>query len=95
MNLQWKIDWSMRWSALDINYEMNGKDLIPSFELSKQIAKFINKKVPVNIPYEFFLIKMEKKFQSLREIIYIDEWLKYGTKESLAYFMYVHPRKSK
>ena len=53
--LQWKVDWSMRWSALDINYEMNGKDLIPSFELSRQIAKFINKKVPVNMPYELFL----------------------------------------
>ena len=39
--LQWKVDWAMRWSALEGDYEMNGKDLIPSFELSKKIAKYI------------------------------------------------------
>ena len=53
--LQWKVDWAMRWSALDIDYEMNGKDLIPSFELSKRIAEFINQKVPINMNYELFL----------------------------------------
>ncbi len=94
--LQWKVDWSMRWSALDINYEMNGKDLIPSFELSKQIAKFINRKVPVNMPYELFLDQNgEKISKSKGNGLSIDEWLKYGTKESLAYFMYVHPRRAK
>ncbi|MBT4110218.1 MAG: lysine--tRNA ligase, partial [Pelagibacterales bacterium] len=36
--LQWKADWAMRWAALDVNYEMNGKDLSPTFDLSKNIV---------------------------------------------------------
>ena len=31
--LQWKPDWAMRWYALGVDYEMSGKDLIPSVEL--------------------------------------------------------------
>ena len=25
--LQWKVDWAMRWYALDVDFEMYGKDL--------------------------------------------------------------------
>ena len=50
--LQWKVDLGYRWSALNIDYEMNGKDLIPSFDLSSQIANFIEKKIPTNMSYE-------------------------------------------
>ena len=32
--LQWKVDWAMRWYVLNVDYEMNGKDLIESFVLS-------------------------------------------------------------
>ncbi|MGI4954660.1 MAG: hypothetical protein ACRYGM_22880, partial [Janthinobacterium lividum] len=31
--LQWKADWAMRWHALDVDYEMSGKDLIDSVKL--------------------------------------------------------------
>ncbi|MBF96253.1 MAG: Lysine--tRNA ligase [Alphaproteobacteria bacterium MarineAlpha9_Bin4] len=94
--LQWKVDWAMRWSALDIDYEMNGKDLIPSFELSKQISRFINNKVPINMPYELFLDQNgEKISKSKGNGLSIEEWMKYGTKESLALFMYQNPRRAK
>ena len=94
--LQWKVDWAMRWSALDIDYEMYGKDLIPSFELSKQIASHINKKVPVNMNYELFLDQNgEKISKSKGNGLSIDEWMKYGTKESLSLFMYQNPRRAK
>ncbi len=53
--LQWKVDWAMRWVALGIDYEMNGKDLIPSFHLSKKIASIIDGHAPVNMTYELFL----------------------------------------
>ena len=53
--LQWKADWAMRWAALDVNYEMNGKDLTPSFDLSKNIVRKIGGKPPVNMVYELFL----------------------------------------
>ena len=32
--LQWKVDWAMRWHALDVDFEMYGKDLIESAILS-------------------------------------------------------------
>ena len=94
--LQWKVDWAMRWSALDIDYEMYGKDLIPSFELSKQIAAYINKKVPINMSYELFLDQNgEKISKSKGNGLSIEEWMMYGTKESLALFMYQNPRRAK
>ncbi len=94
--LQWKVDWAMRWSALKIDYEMNGKDLIPSFELSKQIAKFIYNKVPINMSYELFLDQNgEKISKSKGNGLSIDEWMTYGTKESLSLFMYQNPRRAK
>ncbi|MBJ57974.1 MAG: lysine--tRNA ligase [Rickettsiales bacterium] len=94
--LQWKVDWAMRWSALDIDYEMNGKDLIPSFELSKQIAKFIFHKVPENMSYELFLDdKGEKISKSKGNGLSIEEWTKYGTRDSLSFFMYQNPKRAK
>ena len=71
----------MRWSALDIDYEMNGKDLIPSFELSKQIAKFINEKIPTNMSYELFLDQNgEKISKSKGNGLSIEEWINMGLK---------------
>ena len=94
--LQWKVDWAMRWSALNIDYEMNGKDLIPSFELSSQIASFIEKKIPSNMTYELFLDdKGEKISKSKGNGLSIDEWLDYGSSESLSLFMYNNPRRAK
>ncbi len=34
--LQWKPDWAMRWYALQVDYEMAGKDLIDSVELRRR-----------------------------------------------------------
>ena len=42
--LQWKVDWAMRWYALDVDFEMYGKDLIESAILSTKIIKLIGKK---------------------------------------------------
>ena len=33
-NLQWKVDWAMRWYTFNVDYEMYGKDLIESAILS-------------------------------------------------------------
>ncbi len=94
--LQWKVDWAMRWSALNIDYEMNGKDLIPSFELSKQISKFIFNKIPINMSYELFLDQNGEKISKSRgNGLGIDEWMTYGTKESLSLFMYQNPKRAK
>ncbi|MEY3191622.1 MAG: hypothetical protein RL305_221 [Pseudomonadota bacterium] len=39
--LQWKVDWAMRWFALGVDFEMYGKDLIPSAELSSKICRIL------------------------------------------------------
>ena len=94
--LQWKVDWAMRWSALDIDYEMNGKDLIPSFELSKQISKYIDNKIPINMSYELFLDdKGEKISKSRGNGLSIEQWIKYGSINSLSLFMYNNPKRAK
>ena len=44
--LQWKVDWAMRWYALDVDFEMYGKDLIESAILSTKIINLLGKKNP-------------------------------------------------
>ena len=39
--LQWKVDWAMRWLVLEVDYEMNGKDLIESYILSRELIKLL------------------------------------------------------
>ena len=41
--LQWKCDWAMRWYALGVDYEMSGKDLIDSVNLSSKIVRVLGK----------------------------------------------------
>ena len=66
--LQWKVDWAMRWYALDIDFEMYGKDLIESAILSTKIIKLIGKNNPSGFAYELFLDEKEKKFQNPKEM---------------------------
>jgi lysyl-tRNA synthetase class 1 len=44
--LQWKADWAMRWSALEVDYEMSGKDLIDSVRLSGKISRILGTRPP-------------------------------------------------
>ena len=94
--LQWKADWAMRWVALDVDYEMSGKDLIDSVKLSSQIAKVLGGRPPEGFTYELFLDeKGEKISKSKGNGLSVEEWLRYAPNESLAYFMYASPRRAK
>ena len=94
--LQWKVDWAMRWSALKVDFEMYGKDLIPSAELSGKICKTLGTSPPNGFAYELFLDeKGEKISKSKGNGITIEEWLKYATQESLALYMYQNPQRAK
>ncbi len=94
--LQWKVDWAMRWYALDIDFEMYGKDLIESAILSKKIIKLIGKDNPSGFAYELFLDeKGEKISKSKGNGITIDQWLKYASPESLSLYMYQNPKRAK
>jgi lysyl-tRNA synthetase class 1 len=94
--LQWKPDWAMRWVALGVDYEMAGKDLIDSVKLSGEIAKALGGLPPDGFNYELFLDEQGQKIsKSKGNGLTIDEWLAYGTPESLALFMYNKPREAK
>lgn len=94
--LQWKPDWAMRWVALGVDYEMAGKDLIDSVKLSGEIAKALGGLPPEGFNYELFLDEKGQKIsKSKGNGLTIDEWLTYGTPDSLALFMYNKPREAK
>ena len=94
--LQWKVDWAMRWYALDVDFEMYGKDLIESAILSTKIIKLLGKLNPAGFAYELFLDeKGEKISKSKGNGITIEDWLKYASPESLSLFMYQNPKRAK
>jgi lysyl-tRNA synthetase class 1 len=94
--LQWKVDWAARWVALDVEYEMAGKDLIDSVVQSGKIARVLGGKPPEGFNYEMFLDEHgEKISKSNGNGLSLDQWLTYGTEESLAFFAYREPKKAK
>ena len=94
--LQWKVDWAMRWYAIDVDFEMYGKDLIESAILSTKIINLLGKTNPSGFVYELFLDeKGEKISKSKGNGITIDEWLNYASPESLSLFMYQNPKRAK
>ncbi len=94
--LQWKADWAMRWSALGVDYEMAGKDLIDSVRLSGKICRILGRQQPEGFNYELFLDENGEKISKSRgNGLTIDEWLSYASPESLSLYMYQSPRKAK
>lgn len=93
---QWKCDWAMRWYALGVDYEMSGKDLIPSVELSSRICRILGGTPPMNLTYELFLDEHGQKIsKSKGNGLAVEDWLKYAIPESLALFMYQQPKRAK
>ena len=91
--LNWRPDWAMRWLALGVDYEMSGKDLIDSVKVSSRICEALGGRPPEGFTYELFLDENGEKISKSRgNGLTIDEWLAYGTEESLSLFMYQKPR---
>ncbi len=94
--LQWKPDWGMRWAALEVDYEMSGKDLIDSVKASQRIARVLGARPPEGFNYELFLDeKGEKISKSRGNGLAVEEWLRYAPVESLALFMSTKPKTAK
>jgi lysyl-tRNA synthetase, class I len=94
--LQWKADWAMRWKALDVDYEMSGKDLIESVKLSGRICRILKGHPPAGFTYELFLDENgEKISKSIGNGLSVEEWLSYAPPESLAQFMFQKPKAAK
>src|SRR5262247_2097629 len=93
---QWKADWALRWTALGVDYEMCGKDLIDSVTLSSKICRALGGTPPESFIYELFLDQAGGKIsKSKGNGLTVDEWLTYASPESLALFMFQKPKAAK
>ena len=96
VKLQWKPDWAMRWTALDVDYEMSGKDLIESVRESSKVCRALGGVPPEGFNYELFLdVEGKKISKSKGNGLTMEEWLRYGTPESLSWYMFQSPKSAK
>ncbi len=93
---QWKADWALRWCALGVDYEMAGKDLIDSVNLSSRICRALGGRPPESFIYELFLDENGEKISKSRgNGLTIEEWLTYASPESLSMFMFQKPKSAR
>jgi lysyl-tRNA synthetase class 1 len=96
VKLQWKPDFGARWAALDVDFEMYGKDHSTNTPIYDRICEILGGHAPNHFTYELFLDENgEKISKSKGNGLTIDEWLTYASPESLAYFMYGKPKTAK
>ena len=96
VKLQWKPDWACRWTALAVDYEMSGKDLIDSVKTSSQICRILGGTPPEGFNYELFLDENNQKIsKSKGNGLTLEEWSRYGAPESLVYYLFGSPRSAK
>lgn len=96
VKLQWKPDFGARWAALDVDFEMYGKDHSTNTPIYDRICQILGGRKPEHFTYELFLDENgEKISKSKGNGLSIDEWLTYASTESLSYFMYQKPKTAK
>jgi lysyl-tRNA synthetase, class I len=96
VKLQWKPDFGARWAALDVDFEMYGKDHSTNTPIYDSICEVLGGRKPEHFTYELFLDENgEKISKSKGNGLTIDEWLTYASTESLSYFMYQKPKTAK
>ncbi|CAN5713721.1 lysine--tRNA ligase [soil metagenome] len=96
VKIQWRPDWAVRWTALGVDFEASGKDLIDSVRVSDKLTKVLGGVPPVAFHYELFMDENNQKIsKSKGNGLTMEEWLRYGAPESLAYYMYQSPKSAK
>ncbi|MCQ0971835.1 lysine--tRNA ligase [Paracoccus sp. TK19116] len=96
VKLQWKPDFGARWAALDVDFEMYGKDHSTNTPIYDGICEILGGRKPEHFTYELFLDQHGQKIsKSKGNGLSIDEWLTYAATESLSYFMYQKPKTAK
>ena len=96
VKMQWRPDWAMRWTALEVDYEMSGKDLVDSVKVSNRICRILGGEPPEGFHYELFMDENNQKIsKSKGNGLTMEEWLRYGAPESLAYYMQQSPKSAK
>ncbi|MGH6908542.1 MAG: lysine--tRNA ligase [Phenylobacterium sp.] len=96
VKLQWRPDWAARWAALQVDFEASGKDLIDSVRVSNKIVKALGGEPPEVFHFELFMDENNQKIsKSKGNGLTMEEWLRYGTPESLTYYMFQSPKSAK
>ena len=96
VKMQWRPDWAMRWTALGVDYEMSGKDLVDSVKVSNKICRVLGGEPPEGFHYELFMDEQNQKIsKSKGNGLTMEQWLRYGAPESLAYYMQQSPKSAK
>jgi len=96
VKLQWKPDFGMRWAALDVDFEMYGKEHATNTAIYDKICRILGGKAPEHFTYELFLDEQGQKIsKSSGNGISMDQWLAYAPPESLSYYMYQKPKTAK
>ncbi|WP_421785596.1 lysine--tRNA ligase [Hyphobacterium sp.] len=96
VKLQWKPDFGMRWAALGVDFEMFGKDHQTNAPIYSRICRILGVEPPVQFVYELFLDEEgEKISKSKGNGLSVEEWLRYGTQESLSLYNFTKPRTAK
>ena len=96
VKLQWRPDWAARWLALNVDFEASGKDLIDSVRVSNKIVRALGGEPPEAFHFELFMDENNQKIsKSKGNGLTMEAWLRYGTPESLAYYMFQSPKSAK
>ena len=96
VKLQWRPDWAARWTALEVDFEASGKDLVDSVRVTNKIVRALGGEPPEAFHFELFMDENNQKIsKSKGNGLTIEEWLRYGAPESLTYYMFQSPKSAK
>jgi lysyl-tRNA synthetase class 1 len=96
VKLQWRPDWAARWTALGVDFEMSGKDLVDSFRISARLVPLLGGVAPETPHFELFMDEHNQKISKTKgNGLTMEAWLRYGGPDSLAYYMFTSPKTAK
>jgi lysyl-tRNA synthetase class 1 len=83
--LGWKVEFAVRWKALDIRFEPYGKDIADSVRVNDRICQeILDWSPPTHARYEMYLDKSGKKISKSAGNVFTPQvWFRYGSPESL------------
>jgi len=88
--LAWKVEFAARWDALDVRFEAYGKDIMDSVMVNDWVSEnVLGRAPPHHVRYEMFLDRAGGKIsKSSGNVLTPQEWLRYGTPQSLLLLLY-------
>ncbi len=88
--LSWKVEFAARWSALKINYEAYGKELIDSVKVNDRVMKeILREEPPYHTRYEHFIDKTGAKLSKSTGSLFAPQlWMRYAPTQTLLLLMY-------